>query len=218
MTARTSREHWEGMYTSRPATELSWYEPQPEESLALIAGSGVRPDASIIDVGAGAATLVDALLDRGFTKLTVVDLSATALRTARDRLGARAGTVTWLDGDVTRIALAPGTYDVWHDRAVFHFLIEAADRERYVTAAWRALREGGYLILATFAPDGPARCSGLPVRRYDAAALQAELGDRFELVTTHRVTHRTPAGGDQRFVYALFRRRGAPFDTVREGA
>jgi SAM-dependent methyltransferase len=202
-----ARRHWQEAYRRRQVTEVSWYQPRPEMSLELIAGLRLPPDAAIVDVGGGASTLVDHLLDAGYRNLTVLDLAATALDQARARLGGRGDAVCWLVADVTR--WEPETrFDLWHDRAVFHFLTEPDARERYRHTLLRAVRPGGHALVATFASDGPERCSGLPVRRYGGAELQIELGAALDLVEERRELHRTPAGHDQPFTYALLRRRG----------
>jgi SAM-dependent methyltransferase len=159
-----------------------------------------------VDVGAGASTLVDRLLDRGFERLTVVDVSESALRATRTRLGPRAERVRWVAADVRGLIL-PRPVDLWHDRAVFHFLIAAVDQAAYLSSLLRALRPGGHVVLATFGPQGPERCSGLPVERYDAEGLARRLGDGFELIRSLERLHTTPAGAVQQFTYALFRRR-----------
>lgn len=201
------KAHWEEVYTTRPPTALSWFQSEPVRSLELIEWAGVPADASVIDVGGGDSTFVDALLDRGHGDVTVLDLSGAALARARERLGPRADVVTWLEGDVTRLALPPARFDLWHDRAVFHFLTDPRDRARYVASATSALRPGAILVLATFAPDGPTRCSGLDVVRYGAADLEREMGAAFVLVRALAQTHRTPSGGEQRFTWTVFRRR-----------
>jgi SAM-dependent methyltransferase len=201
------RAHWEGVYTTKPSTEVSWYQAEPARSLELLAEAGAGPDSAVVDVGGGDSTLVDAVLARGLGRMTVLDISGAALARARARLGARADEVTWIESDVTRAALPPGAFDVWHDRAVFHFLTERDDRTRYAAVAAAAVRPGGTLLLATFAPDGPTRCSGLPVERYDPEGLARELGDAFTLVRGFGDVHRTPTGGEQRFTVAVLRRR-----------
>jgi SAM-dependent methyltransferase len=174
-------------------------------SLRLIAGTGVSRSAPVIDVGGGASVLVDGLLEAGFTDVTVLDLSGAALASSRARLGARASSVQWTEADVTRADLPPRSFDLWHDRAVFHFLTDRADRLAYLRVLRHALRPGGHVVIATFAEDGPERCSGLPVRRYAPAQLHAELGSDFELLASEREAHVTPAGAVQRFQYSLFR-------------
>jgi SAM-dependent methyltransferase len=199
-------EHWDRTYARRAPDEVSWYQPTPELSLELIEGAGVTASDPVLDAGGGASTLVGALVDRGFRDVTVVDLSQRALDMVRQRLGERDDGVRLLCGDVTRLELG-GPFRLWHDRAVLHFLIDAADRERYVAQLLRHVQPGGHVVLATFAEDGPERCSGLPVQRYDAERMQRTLGPELELLETRREVHRTPAGGEQRFRYGLFRRR-----------
>ncbi len=200
-----SKAHWEAMYRQRAPTEVSWYQTHPELSLALIEATGIGRDAAIIDVGAGASVLVDQLLDAGFTRVTALDISATALQRAKERLGERARLVTWVEGDVT--AMPPlGPFDVWHDRALFHFLTEADQRRRYLQAVEQQLAAGGHLIIATFALKGPPQCSGLPVQCYSPETLRREVGGRFELVEAREEAHRTPRNVLQSFLYARFRR------------
>lgn len=203
----TGKSHWDRVYGARAPEALSWFQPQAERSLRWIAEAGLAPSASIIDVGGGASILVDGLLARGFTDLWVLDLSAVALARARERLGAEAERVRWLEADVTQAELPAAYFDLWHDRAVFHFLTEPDQRSAYVAALGRALKPGGQVIMATFAEDGPSRCSGLPVVRYRPETLQAELGDDFELLHHEKEAHRTPAGAVQEFLYCRFRRR-----------
>lgn len=197
--------HWEDVYASRPADSVSWYQPCAERSLRLIGAAAAGQNAAIIDVGGGASTLIDGLLASGFDDVTVVDLSASALGASKARLGARAGRPTWIAGDILSLDLPAHRFDIWHDRAVFHFLTDEADRRAYLHQARRALRPGGHVVIATFAEDGPARCSGLPVRRYSAGELAAEFGEPFTLVSHEHETHVTPGGGSQAFVYCLFR-------------
>lgn len=199
------REHWQGVYEGKDPTEVSWFQPRPESSLALIDRLGLGPDARVIDVGGGASRLVDALLERGFRHLTVLDISEKALAHSRSRLGERAGEVRWIEADVTAADL-PGPFDLWHDRAVFHFLTDAEDRAAYVQRLVNAVPTGGHAVIATFAEDGPERCSGLPVVRYTAEGLDAELGPAFALRDTFRELHETPAGKEQSFVYCRFER------------
>ena len=201
------KRHWDGVYTTKQPTEVSWYQAEPVRSLELLAEAGAGPETTIVDVGGGDSTLVDAVLARGLGRMTVLDISGAALARGRARLGERAAEVTWIEADVTRAALPPHAFDVWHDRAVFHFLTEREDRARYAAVAAAAVRPGGTLLVATFAPDGPTRCSGLPVERYDAEGLARELGDAFTLVRGFGDVHRTPSGGEQRFTVAVFRRR-----------
>lgn len=203
------KAHWESLYTTRQPTEVSWYQPEPTRSLELLRDFGAGPDTTIIDVGGGDSTLVDAVVARRLGRMTVLDISGAALQRARARLGDRAGEVTWIEADVTRAELPARAYDVWHDRAVFHFLTDPEDRARYAATAAVALREGGILLMATFAPEGPTRCSDLEVVRYSAAELARTLGDAFTLVRDFHDVHRTPAGGEQAFTVAVLRRGGA---------
>jgi SAM-dependent methyltransferase len=196
-------EHWERVYQTKRTDEVSWFRPHLDTSLTLIRGTGVRPEAPIIDVGGGASTLVDDLLAAGYRDLTVLDVSSAALDAARARLGARRSMVTWLTADVTRAELPERHYQVWHDRAVFHFLTDPADRDRYVAQVRHVVAPGGHVIIATFGPDGPQRCSGLPTMRYDADALHGAFGDDFEMIRGSEERHRTPAGIEQQFVYCL---------------
>jgi len=202
--------HWERVYRTKSAGERSWFEPRPETSLALLERSGHGPDARVIDVGGGTGRLVDALVDGGYRSVTVVDIAGSAIAEAQRRLGPRAQQVRWIEGDVTDLDLAAAGVraDVWHDRAAFHFLTEPADRTAYSRNLRAVLEPGGHAIVATFAEDGPERCSGLPVVRYSLDALRLELGEGFELVEGRPEVHRTPAGREQRFVYGLFRRTG----------
>jgi ubiquinone/menaquinone biosynthesis C-methylase UbiE len=200
-----SRAHWESVYQAKRADEVSWFQREPAVSRELI--QRVAPDRSsrIIDVGGGASTLVDALLATGYEALTVLDIADGALAQARVRLGERAGRVQWMAGDVRTIDLPAAAFDVWHDRAVFHFLTDARDRAAYAGQLRRAVRPGGHAIVATFAEDGPERCSGLPVVRYSPEALRLEFGEPFRLIDSVRELHTTPSGSSQSFVYCLFR-------------
>jgi trans-aconitate methyltransferase len=197
--------HWQGVYTSKREAEVSWFQESPAISLELIELAGVSPATAIIDVGGGTSRLVDALVDRGFRAVSVLDVSAAALETAKVRLGARGNQVEWIVADIT--AWQPTRlYEFWHDRAAFHFLTDEHDRAAYVACLTKALRPGGHAMIATFAPDGPERCSGLPVMRYDAQSLAAVLGGAFRLTTSRRHEHSTPWGATQRFQFSLFRR------------
>ena len=201
-----SREHWEQVYTTKAATGVSWFQEHAHQSVQLIHQTGVARDAGIIDVGGGASTLVDDLLSDGYSNLAVLDLSEAALSTAKERLGAPASDIAWLVGDITRVELPRHAYAVWHDRAVFHFLTTREEREAYVRAVLRAVKPGGHVIVATFAEDGPEKCSGLPVMRYSADGLHAEFGAPFTLLKQEREEHHTPAGAVQKFVYCLCRK------------
>lgn len=202
-----SKSHWEHVYEARQPTDVSWYQPRLVRSLEMILACGLPLDARIIDVGGGAATLVDDLLTLGFRRLTVLDISGTAIARAKARLGARAEGIKWIEADITRAVLPAAGFDVWHDRAVFHFLTEARDQERYRDLMAGALPRGGHAIMATFGPRGPERCSGLEIVRYDLPGLAQALGPAFVPVESRSETHVTPAGKTQEFVYGLFRRR-----------
>ncbi len=205
MSGFSRQAHWENVYATKSENEVSWFEESTTISLDLIRATGATPTASIIDIGGGASRLVDALIAAGYERVTVLDLSEAALSTARARLGGKAAKVTWVVADAT--AWEPHeAYDVWHDRAAFHFLTEPDDRTAYLACLTKALRPDGYAIIGTFAPDGPERCSGLPVMRYDAVGLGKTLGNAFELAATQRHVHRTPAGGTQSFQFSVFRR------------
>lgn len=197
--------HWENVYATRRTHEVSWYQIKPDTSLDLIAKLGLQSGDAIIDVGGGASNLVDHLLDLGFADLSVLDISTSALDAVKARLGARANAVRWLTGDITR-ERPPGPYRLWHDRAVFHFLTNPADRRVYVATLSDAVPQGAHAIIATFADDGPERCSNLPVCRYSPEQLAGELGAAFTLVESLRETHVTPAQGEQKFIYCCFRR------------
>ena len=199
------REHWEQVYSSKPPDRLGWYKPRLQTSLDWITELSLDAHAPIIDVGGGASTLVDDLLERGYSAITVLDLAAPALEVIKARLGAKGSTVTWLCGDVTEIELGDNAFELWHDRAVFHFLTEPGDRERYRENLCRALRPGGHVIMGTFAPEAPPRCSGLPVQRYDLDLLRETLGDAFELRRQQKEMHVTPGGVEQMYLYCEFR-------------
>lgn len=199
------RDHWARVYTEKAPSEVSWYQAEPEASLRALDRLGARPDSALIDVGGGASNLIDALLERGWQDLTVLDIALSAIEAARNRLGPAADEVTWLVADITEWQPSR-RYDVWHDRAVFHFLTEPEQREAYRRALSSGLAPDGLVIMATFAPDGPERCSGLPVQRYDPAALAKELGSGFRLVESWRQEHVTPWGSSQAFTWCAFRR------------
>lgn len=200
------KTHWDNIYSAKTPNQLGWYQAHPEISLRLIADSGVGKGAALIDIGGGTSLLVDKLVEAGYANVTVLDISAAAIAAAQARLGWRAGEVRWLAQDVTTFA-PPEKYALWHDRAVFHFLTEAADRQAYLSTAQAALPSGGQLVIATFAPDGPEKCSNLPVVRYDAESLAKEVGEGFELLESCGETHLTPGGMKQSFSYCRFRRR-----------
>lgn len=200
----TAREaHWDAVYTAKAETEVSWFEKTPETSLALIRDTGAGREAAILDIGGGSSRLADRLLEEDYCDLTVLDLSERALAKAQKRLGERARQVEWIVGDVT-VWKPTRLYDVWHDRAAFHFLTDATDRRAYIATLARALLPGGHAIIGTFALDGPERCSGLPIVRYSPASLADELGRSFRLVAETLHEHTTPAGRTQRFQFSRF--------------
>lgn len=200
------KAHWERVYTEKNADSVSWYQEHAASSLDLIHRTGAKPSAAIIDVGGGASTLVDDLLQGGFSDITVLDLSVAALQVAQSRLGARANAIKWLEADITRVELPMHRFDLWHDRAVFHFLTDSADRERYLQAVERAVKPGGFVIVGTFAEDGPDLCSGLPVQRYTAQDLHGIFGAQYELLGQAKEDHRTPFGTVQKFIYCYCRK------------
>jgi SAM-dependent methyltransferase len=200
------KAHWEGVYANRPATELSWYQAVPARSLQLLRDAGAGADTAVIDIGGGDSTFVDAVLAEQLGRVTVLDISGAALARAQARLGARASEVSWIEADVTRVQLPAQAFDVWHDRAVFHFLTRAEDRARYVATAAAALRPGGTLLISTFALEGPTRCSGLEVARYGPEELAWAFGEAFALERSFADVHRTPSGVEQRFTVAVLRR------------
>lgn len=200
-----ARKHWEQVYHTKAPESVSWYSPHLQKSLSLVRAATKNPAAAIIDVGGGEATLVDDLLALGYRDLTVLDISRQAIEVAQKRLGQAADSVIWLQEDITRTTLASHRYDVWHDRAVFHFLTEPEQREAYVRQVMRAVRVGGHVIVATFGPEGPQKCSGLDTVRYDAEGLHGEFGARFQLVASDTELHQTPMGTTQQFLYCFCR-------------
>lgn len=200
-----SKDHWERVYTTKQTDSVSWFQQHADLSLELIRATGAGKDAAIIDVGGGASTLVDDLLAEGYTDLTVLDLSKTALDTARNRLGYEESKVRWLDADITQADLPSNRYDIWHDRAVFHFLTDPADRAAYVQKVMLSVKPGGHVIVATFAQDGPLQCSDLPVMRYSPDELHDQFGEAFKLLIHCTEQHHTPGGKVQPFVYCYCR-------------
>jgi 2-polyprenyl-3-methyl-5-hydroxy-6-metoxy-1,4-benzoquinol methylase len=197
--------HWQNVYKEKGENQVSWFQERPTISLELIEAAGAKPNSAIIDIGGGASRLVDALIDKGYRDLTVLDLSASAVSIAKTRLGQSAALVKWIVADVTQWE-PPSRYDLWHDRAAFHFLTEVSDRTAYIERLKNALPVGGHAIIGTFALDGPERCSGLPVVRYDAAQLALMLTPLFTLVDMRRHEHKTPWGSLQQFQFGVFRR------------
>ena len=204
MSERSS--HWDKVYATKGEAELSWFQDNPSTSLAMIRAANSEREAAIVDIGGGASRLVDALLQDGYRNVSVLDLSANALDAAKKRIGTAASMVHWIVADATTWQPAK-TYDVWHDRAAFHFLTDPRDRAAYAERLRSAVAPNGHVIIATFAPDGPEKCSGLPVQRHDSASLAAELGPDFELVETRSETHRTPWDSTQAFQFSRFQRR-----------
>jgi 2-polyprenyl-3-methyl-5-hydroxy-6-metoxy-1,4-benzoquinol methylase len=196
-----AKTHWEKVYTTKAPETVSWYRPHLETSLALIERAATGYPASIIDVGGGESTLVDDLLRRGYENITVLDVSQTAVDVTKKRLGPAAQQIHWLVADITEAQLEPGAYDVWHDRAVFHFLTAREHRAAYVRQVGQAVRPGGHVIVSTFGPEGPTKCSGLDVVRYDADSLHDQFGVRFRLVDSSKELHRTPFGTTQQFLF-----------------
>ena len=197
--------HWESVHSNKHADQVSWWQPEPNRSLQLIEASGVSLDDPVIDVGAGASTLVDHVLAAGYRDVTVLDVAQAALEQVRERLGERAGEVGFIEADITRW-VPRSTYALWHDRAAFHFLVNPDDRKCYHAALTGALRPGGQVIISTFGMGGPERCSGLDTVRYSAATLRAELGDDFELMESVNDIHTTPWGAEQAFLFCRFKR------------
>lgn len=205
---RNARTHWQKVYSDKRPTEVSWYQPEAVLSLRLIRGAAPDSSAAIIDVGGGASTLVDGLLAAGYSRITVLDVSGAALAQATARLAEKAARVTWLEVDVLDAELPAGAFDVWHDRAVFHFLTDIADRRRYVEQVRASVRLGGSVVVATFASDGPKKCSGLDVARYDPQGIHDEFGPDFQLLESVREEHQTPGGVVQPFIYCVLRYSG----------
>lgn len=200
------KEHWEQVYDTKSPFQVSWYQSEPKISLQFIEASNCPKDAAIIDVGGGASILVDRLLEIGYSNVSVLDLSGMALAHAQDRLEEKSLAVNWIEADVTQFN-SPMLYDLWHDRAVFHFLTDARDREKYIDRLTKSLRRGGHLIIATFAMGGPKKCSGLEIIQYDANKIASELGVAFEMKSERFETHITPSGAEQKFNYFYFVKR-----------
>lgn len=202
------KQHWENIYATKKPTEVSWFREHLDNSLRMIRQTGINKDAAIIDVGGGSSTLVDDLIEKGFSNLSVLDISSTAIKTSERRLGVKAGLIKWIEADITEVLLPENAYDVWHDRAVFHFLTEREDRRKYVELVMRSLKIGGHIIVASFGLDGPQKCSGLDVVRYSPATMREEFGDSFKLVESLNESHPTPFGTTQKFVYCYCRKLG----------
>ncbi len=205
MTEFDRKEHWDNVYKDKSPLEVSWYQKEPELSLALIKNTAVAKDQAVIDVGGGASVLVDRLVEAGFSHLSVLDLSDKALGVVRERLADKADMVEWYATDITEF-LPPHPYAVWHDRAVFHFLTDGDGRAKYVAVLKKAMQPGSHVIIAAFAIGGPQKCSGLEIVQYDRAKLEGELGSGFKLVEEQSESHETPSGGLQKFSYFHFTR------------
>jgi len=201
------KSHWEGIYGDKNSTEVSWYQEVPDKSLALVVSTGTSQEDAILDVGGGASTLVDHLLDAGYGDITVLDLASRAFDQSRRRLGERASAASWVVSDITRFK-PQRKYRLWHDRAVLHFLTDPADRRRYMSVLQQALDPGGHVVIAAFGPEGPLKCSGLEIRRYTIEMLAELLGPEFELQSHELDNHQTPMGATQQFLYSCWTRRG----------
>ncbi len=197
------KAHWEKVYDKNDMRQVSWFQVDPAPSLAFIDGLSLTHDAPVIDVGGGTSALTAQLIDRGMTNLSVLDISGQALMQARMEMGEKAASVQWIEQDVTEFA-APQRYALWHDRAVFHFLITDQDQQKYRDVLRNAMQPGGYVLMATFAVEGPRRCSGLDTMQYDADLLQQVLGKDFSLLETRIEQHRTPSEAEQKFAWFLF--------------
>jgi SAM-dependent methyltransferase len=201
----TDRKHWDDVYATKGPDRVSWFRPHLEMSLAFLEAAKIDRDAGVIDVGGGASTFVDDLLDRGYRNVTILDLSETALEETRRRLGPRASRVHWVCADVTAVRLPESAFDFWHDRAVFHFLLDPLARARYVDAVRRSVKPGGHIVVATFGQHGPEKCSGLEVLRFSPEGIHAQFGSGFAKVADATETHVTPWGAEQEFVYCYCR-------------
>lgn len=200
------KNHWETVYQTKSDSQVSWFREHLDNSLRMILQTGVGREAAIIDVGGGTSTLADDLLENGFAHVSVLDISARALEKSKDRLGKKAAQIEWIEADITEISLPENHYDVWHDRAVFHFLTDREDRRKYVELVMRSLKVGGHIIVASFGLNGPAKCSGLDVVRYSPDAMRDEFGSDFKLVKSLSETHRTPFETTQEFIYCYCRK------------
>jgi len=202
-----SETHWRTVFESRPSTAVSWYQPHLEVSLGMISRTGVKQECRLLDVGGGDSTLVDDLVQRGFSGVTVLDIATSAIGRVKQRLGEASLGVVWKTGDILLTPLPDRHFDLWHDRAVFHFFVEVQSRQEYVSKASKAIKSNGHLIIATFASDGPDRCSSLPTMRYTPSGLAEEFKEDFTLIESQPESHMTPQGKEQRFIYCRFRRK-----------
>ena len=200
------KSHWENVYAAKSVDQVSWYRAHLDTSLKMILRTGVEKDAAIIDVGGGGSTLVDDLLDNGFADVSVLDISKTAIAKSKGRLGNRSQLVNWIEADITAVTLPENHFDVWHDRAVFHFLTDPEDRRKYVDLVMSSLKVGGHIIVASFGLEGPRKCSGLDVVRYSPESMHGEFGDQFRLLQSVNESHKTPFGTTQEFVYCYCRK------------
>ena len=200
------KEHWENVYATKAVDQVSWYREHLENSLKMISNTGVDKTAAIIDVGGGAATLVDDLLAVGYSNVAVLDISSKAIEETKSRLGTRAEKVDWIIADITNANLPEDHYDVWHDRAVFHFLTDLDDRKKYVELVMRSVKVGGHIIVASFGENGPQKCSGLEVVRYSPETMHGQFGGEFKLIKSLSETHETPFGTTQEFIYCYCRK------------
>ena len=202
------RSHWDTIFATKPSTKLGWFQPHLRNSLDLIEQAHLGATSPIIDIGSGDSTLVDDLIAHGYEDLTVLDISPSALAKAKSRLGPEARKVRWIEGDILEVALPQHRFDLWHDRALFHFLISEQDRTKYANRLLASLAPSGRVVLATFAPDGPTECSGLPARRYSPADMLKELGEGFQIEASSYEEHTMPSGARQKFAYTMLRLRG----------
>jgi ubiquinone/menaquinone biosynthesis C-methylase UbiE len=209
-----SKSHWDNVYQHTDPSQVGWYRPHLERSLQLIDEISLEPSAHIVDIGGGCSTLVDDLLDKGFANVTILDLSSHAIEIAKQRLGNRSGDVEWIEADVTKDPIPANQFDLWHDRAVFHFLTSPEDRSAYFAAAWQSLKPNGYLLIATFSPEAPPKCSGLDVIRYTTALLSHEFEAGFDLIHSLEQEHVTPSGVRQPYIYCCFRKAENAKETV----
>jgi ubiquinone/menaquinone biosynthesis C-methylase UbiE len=200
------KEHWENVYRTKGPDEVSWFREHLDTSLRMITNIDVAKDAAIIDVGGGNSTLVDDLLEHGYIDVSVLDISGKAISDSNERLGEKAKEINWIEADITDAELPAEHYDVWHDRAVFHFLTDADDRSKYVNLVMRSLKRGGHIIIASFGLEGPQKCSGLDVVQYSPETMHDAFGNAFELVESIGETHNTPFGTSQDFVYCYCRK------------
>lgn len=203
------KQYWEQVYTTKASNSVSWFQEHADQSVRLINHTGIAKNAAIVDVGGGASNLIDDLMHEGYSDLTVLDLSAAALEVAKLRIGSHTNLVNWLVGDITKVEFPENRFDVWHDRAVFHFLTDPVDRKAYVEQVMHAVRPNGHVIIATFSENGPEKCSGLPVMRYKPETLHAEFGEAFLLVNHEKELHHTPFGTVQQFIYCYCRKGSA---------